>query len=63
LLTPALSLEKLDESSSILLVTVSLRDHLAYEDRIGPKGPRVGKELFVLDLRAQVVDLEAVVTL
>ena len=63
LVAPALLLEKLDKGSSVFLVAIALRNHLAHEDRVRAKRFCAGKELLVLDLRAQVVDLESVVTL
>ena len=54
---------RLDEGAPVVFVAVALRDDLADEDGVGGQGAGARDELLVLDLRAEVVDVEALVAL
>ena len=56
---PALALEELDERAPVLLVAVALGDDLAHQDGVGAAPRARARRALVLDLRAEVVHLEA----
>src|SRR4051812_4399150 len=63
LIAKLLLLHELNQRSCILLVAVTLRNHLRNQNRISAKSASPLDELLVLDLGAEVVGVEALVAL